>query len=197
MPFMTLTLILFLIMDPIGNVSSFLTMVKGIEPKRQKFIVIREMLFALCFMLFFNFFGEFIFSLLQISETTVKIASGVILFIVSVQILFPQLHGIREGIAEGEPFIIPLAIPLIAGPSLLATIMLYARTEASISKMLFAIFIAWVLASLVLLSAGPLQRLLGRSGLMACEKLMGMVLVLLAVQRFLDGVTLCYQNCTP
>lgn len=197
MPLLTLSLILFLIMDPIGNISSFLKMVRGIDPKRQKLIVLREMFFALGFMLFFNFFGEFIFSILKISETTVMIASGVILFIASVQILFPKLHGIREEIEEGEPFIIPLAIPLIAGPSLLATIMLYARTEASLPKMLAAIFIAWGFASAVLLSARRLQKILGPAGLMACEKLMGMVLVLLAVQRFLDGISECVATCAP
>src|SRR5437879_3604114 len=100
MSLLTVSLVLFLIMDPIGNVSSFLTMVKGIDPARQKNIVLREMFIALAFMILFNYIGEFIFSLLQISETTVKIASGVILFIISVQILFPNLHGIREHIQE-------------------------------------------------------------------------------------------------
>lgn len=197
MSLLTLSLVLFLIMDPIGNVSSFLTMVKGIEPRKQSKIVLREMGIALLFMLLFNYLGEFIFNLLQISETTVTITSGVILFIIAVQILFPQLHGIRENIPEEEPFIIPLAIPLIAGPSLLATIMLYAHTEENLLTMLLAILIAWTGAVFVLLSARFLHRILGVNGLMACEKLMGMILVLLAVQRFLDGVNLCVSTCVP
>jgi multiple antibiotic resistance protein len=198
MELLTVSLVLFLIMDPIGNIASFLTMVKGIEPKKQKTIVIREMLIALAFMILFNYIGEYIFVLLDISETTVKIASGVILFIISVQILFPQLRGgMRENIPEEEPFIIPLAIPLIAGPSLLATIMLYAHMEDKLHTMLIAILIAWIAAVIVLLPARFLHRVLGVNGLMACEKLMGMVLVLLAVQRFLDGVSQCVVTCTP
>jgi len=188
MSVLSISLVLFLIMDPIGNVSSFLTMVRGIEPKRQTFIVIREMLIALLFMVLFNYLGEYIFEWLQVSETTVRISSGVILFIVAVQILFPQLKGIRDNIPEEEPFIIPLAIPLIAGPALLATIMLYAHMEENLHTMLLAILVAWFASVIVLLSSRYLYRILGVNGLMACEKLMGMVLVLLAIQRFLDGV---------
>ena len=189
MSLLTISLVLFLIMDPIGNVSSFLKMVRGIDPKKQSAIVLREMLIALLVMLLFNFAGEYIFHWLQVSEATVRLSSGVILFLVSVQILFPKLNGIRESVPEEEPFIIPLAIPLITGPSLLATIMLYARIVESVPVMLFAILIAWSASVAILLSSRLLFRSLGVNGLMACEKLMGMVLVLLAVQRFLDGVS--------
>lgn len=185
----TIALVLFLIMDPVGNVSSFQKMVTGSTPKRQALIVIREMFIALGFMLLFNWIGEHIFTLLQISETTVRISSGLILFLVAVQILFPKQTGIRESVREGEPFVIPLATPLIAGPSLLATIMLYARMEPSVLVMLGAILIAWLCAVVILLSSRFLVRVLGINGLMACEKLMGMVLVLLAVQRFFDGIS--------
>jgi len=184
-------------MDPIGNISSFLKMVHGIEPKRQSIILFREMLIALGFMMLFNFIGEFIFNLLQISETTVKLSSGVILFLIAIQILFPKQGGIRETVREEEPFIIPLAIPLIAGPSLLATIMLYARLEPSVSVMIFAILIAWFAAFIVLLSSRMMFRILGLNGLMACEKLMGMVLVLLAIQRFFDGVSQFLTDFNP
>lgn len=188
MSLLTVSLVLFLIMDPIGNVSSFLKMVRGIDPKRQKIIVIREMLIALLFMILFNYFGEVFFDLLKLSETTVRLSSGVILFLIAVQILFSHLNSVRSRVSEGEPFIIPLAIPLIAGPSLLATIMLYAHMEESRTIMLAAILIAWLAAVIVLLSSRGLYRVLGDNGLMACEKLMGMILILLAIQRFLDGI---------
>ncbi|NGX43736.1 MAG: hypothetical protein K940chlam7_02036 [Chlamydiae bacterium] len=188
MSLLSISLVLFLIMDPIGNVSSFLFMVRGIEPKRQAQILVREMLIALLTMMAFNFLGEYIFNLLELSETTVRISSGVILFLVALQILFPTLDGYRENLPQEEPFIIPLAIPLIAGPSLLATIMLYAHMEESQPLMLGAILIAWAAAVAVLLSSRYLFRALGPNGLMACEKLMGMVLILLAIQRFLDGI---------
>ena len=175
-------------MDPVGNISSFLSLMKGIEKRKQLKILAREMLIALGMMLLFNFIGEGIFNVLKISEVTVKLSSGLILFLVALQILFPTLNSIRQNLPKGEPFIIPLAIPLIAGPSLLATILLFSRAEESLLMMLGAIMIAWSIAFLVLLSSHLLYRLLGTNGLVACEKLMGMILVLLAIQRFLDGV---------
>jgi len=188
MTLFNITLVLFLIMDPIGNISPYLSMVKHLEPAKQKKVLIREMLIALATMLFFLFLGEWIFDLLHLSEPTVKLSSGVILFIIALQILFPHLSSLRQNLPQEEPFIIPLAIPLIAGPSLLATIMLYAHMEQTQSIMLGAVLIAWIAALIVLLSSGFLDRILGTRGLMACEKLMGMILVLLAIQRFLDGV---------
>ena len=175
-------------MDPVGNISSYLSLVKGIKRPKEIKILGREMLIALALMLVFNFIGEGIFNVLQISEITVKLSSGLILFLVALQILFPTLNSIRQNLPKGEPYLIPLATPLIAGPSLLATIMLFARAEDSMVVMLEAIFAAWFIAFLVLLSAHFLYRILGNNGLIACEKLMGMILVLLSIQRFLDGI---------
>jgi multiple antibiotic resistance protein len=188
MTLFSISLALFLIMDPLGSISSFLKMVEGIDPKRQRLIIVREMLIALLVMVLFNYIGEGIYELLQVSDPAVKLSSGVILFITAVQILFPNLTNIRDKLPKEEPFIIPLAIPLIAGPSVLATIMLYAHMEQSQPVMLFSILCAWTGALLVMLASKPLHRALGENGLMACEKLMGMVLVLIAIQRFLDGV---------
>jgi len=188
MTIFSITLVLFLIMDPIGNIASYLKMVDGIDPKKQRLILLREMLIALLVMVIFNYIGEGIYDLLQISDPAVRLSSGVILFLISVQILFPNLTGLRENLPKEEPFIIPLAIPLIAGPSVLATIMLYAHMEQSQPVMLVSILCAWIAALLVMLASKPLYKAMGENGLMACEKLMGMVLVLIAIQRFLDGV---------
>ncbi len=188
MTIFSITLVLFLIMDPIGNIASYLKLVDGINPKKQRLILLREMLIALLVMVIFNYIGEGIYDLLQISDPAVRLSSGVILFLISVQILFPNLTGLRENLPKEEPFIIPLAIPLIAGPSVLATIMLYAHMEQSQPVMLVSILCAWIAALLVMLASKPLYKAMGENGLMACEKLMGMVLVLIAIQRFLDGV---------
>lgn len=185
---LTLILTLFFIMDSIGHISSYLTMVKGLNPARQRAIIIREMLLALLVMIFFNYIGEYVLAQLKISEPTVRITSGIILFLVAIKILFPSKDSPRANLPPGEPFLIPLAIPLIAGPSLLATIMLYAHTEPSQWTMLSSIFIAWLASVIVLLSASPLRRLLSDNGLIACERMTGMILVLLAIQRFLEGV---------
>jgi multiple antibiotic resistance protein len=186
----TIALILFLIMDPVGNISSFLGLVKDVPAKQRRKIVIREMLIALAAMLLFNFIGEAIFRILDVSETTVRLASAVILFLVAIKILFPSIDSLRANLPTGEPFITPLAIPLTAGPSLLATIMLFASLEPSVLLMVTAILIAWAAAVLVLLSGARLQKLLTPNGLMACERLMAMVLIMIAIQRFLEGIQL-------
>jgi multiple antibiotic resistance protein len=184
----SITVVLFIIMDPVGNIPSYLTLVKDLSPERRRYVLIREMLIALAFMLVFNFIGEYIFSILELSDTAVKLSSGLILFLTAIKILFPAANSFRMNLPKGEPFIIPLAVPLIAGPSLLATIMLYAKMETSILMMMEAIVIAWVLALLVLLAGPRLNRYLGNNGLKAFERLMAMVLVMLAIQRFMEGI---------
>lgn len=187
-PLFTLIVILFLIMDPIGNITSFLQLVDDLPPKKVRWIVFREMLIALAFMLIFNFLGEFIYLVLKLDKQTVELASAVILFLTAIKILFPSSNSLRANLPKGEPFIIPLAVPLIAGPSLLATIMLLAHIETSQPAMLIAILIAWTAGMVVLLFARQLQRILGQNGLMAGERLTGMLLVMLAIQRGLEGV---------
>jgi multiple antibiotic resistance protein len=187
---MTLTITLFLIMDSLGNISSYLTLMKDLAPARKRYVLFREMFIALGVMLFFNFLGEYIFQFLEISETSVRLATGVILFLTAIKILFPSTNSLRSNLPHGEPFITPLAIPLVAGPSLLATIMLYAHMETSISAMLAAIFIAWIGTVIVFLFASTLLRYLGKNGLMACERLTGMILVMIAIQRFAEGIQL-------
>ena len=184
----SIAVVLFLIMDPVGNIASYLSLTRELQPKRRTWVLIREMAIALVLMLIFNFIGEYIFSLLEISEITVRLASGAILFLVAIKILFPSTNSFRSNLLKGEPFIVPLAIPLVAGPSLLATIMLYANMESSETVMLAAIFVAVFAAFLVFLLAPYIFRLLGNNGLLALEKLMGMILVLMAVQRFADGI---------
>lgn len=195
MSFFNLVVILFLIMDPIGNISSSLSLLEGTPAKKRTWIIIREMLIALAVMIVFNFFGDFLFQILKVSDTTVRITSGVILFLIAIKILFPTTDSLRANLPEGEPFVTPLAIPLVAGPSLLATIMLFTNIEQSEFYMLSAIFLAWLAALGVLLVGKPLQRVLGTSGLTACERLMGMILVMLAIQRFLEGIQQFVKSC--
>lgn len=187
---LTLTVTLLLIMDPLGNVISFLTLMKGLSPARQRYVLFREMLIALGVMFLFYYLGEYIFLFLQVSEASVRLATGLILFITAIKILFPASNSLRSYMPPGEPFITPLAIPLIAGPSLLATIMLYAHMEECQMPMIAAMLIAWMAAIAVFFCAGKLQHYLGKSGLMACERLTGMILVMIAIQRFAEGIQL-------
>jgi multiple antibiotic resistance protein len=181
-------------MDPIGNVSSYQSMVKELDSKRQSKIIFREMLIALAAMITFNYLGEFIFDFLDLSETTVRLSSGIILFLIAIKILFTSTDSPRANLPKGESFIFPLAIPLIAGPGLLATVMLFAHLEPYQSVMLAAILIAWIFSAIILYFSGTIKRFLGDNGLMACERLIGMVLVLIAVQRFLEGILLFWAT---
>lgn len=190
MTLFTLFLILFLIMDPLGNIGPYLRLVNTLPETRQRWIILREMVFALLLMLLFHEIGEWLFAALHMSEVALRIASGLILFLAALKILFPTEDSPRSQLPEGEPFLIPLAVPFIAGPPLLATIMLYAHLETSRPLMLSAIFFAWVAATAVFLAARPLQRILGHNGLIACERLMGMVLIILGIQRFAEGLQL-------
>lgn len=194
MSLFSITLILFLIMDPVGNISSYLSLTKEIDPQRHHRVVIREMFIALAAMIFFNYLGEFIFSFLGLSETTVRLSSGVILFLIAVKILFTSPDSIRANLPPGESCIFPLAIPLIAGPALLATIMLFAHMEPYQSVMLAAIVLSWLATGLILYFSPTIKRILGNNGLMACERLIGMVLVLIAVQRLLEGIMLFWST---
>jgi len=185
---LTVTLTLFFIMDPLGNVQPFLTLMQDTDPKRQRLVMLREMLIALVIMILFNYLGEILFKYLELSEPGVRIASGVILFLIAIKIMFPGQDSLRLHLPPGEPFIIPLAIPLIAGPGVLATIMLFAHLETCQPLMLSSIVIAWLCCCIVFLVSPYLNRWLGKNGLVACEKLVGMVLVMLAIQRFMEGV---------
>jgi multiple antibiotic resistance protein len=185
-------------MDSIGNVSYFLEILKDIDPKRQKMIIIREMLIALVTMILFYFIGNFLLEQLEVSETTVRVASGVILFLVAIKILYPSTPSLRASLRmEGEPFIVPMAIPLIAGPSVLATIMLYAHDDELSKYVLPAIAIAWVFSVIILLLSPYLEKFLGKNGLTAFERLLGMVLVLLSIQRLLEGIQLFTKVYAP
>lgn len=194
MSLLTISLILFLIMDPVGNISSYLSLTEGLNPARRRLVLLREVGIAMTAMLLFNYLGEYIFDLLAISRSTVCLVCGAVLFLIAIKILFPSKDGLRTNLPKGEPFITPLAIPLLAGPSLLATIMLFADLQSSQSLMLFAIVIAATGSFAVLLIAPYLLRFLGNNGILALEKLMGMILVLLAIQRLTEGVQHFYSS---
>lgn len=190
MTLFNIVIVLFLTMDPIGNINSYLSLVSDLPKKRQNYVIIREMLIALSVMIGINYFGELLFSFLDLTETTVRISSGIILLLIAIKILFTSNDSPRSNILQGEPFIFPLAIPLIAGPALLATIMLYSHLETCQSIMLGAILIAWAIASIILFCSKSIKKILGENGLMAIERLIGMVLVLIAIQRFMEGILL-------
>ncbi|HEY3488154.1 MAG TPA: MarC family protein [Gammaproteobacteria bacterium] len=183
-------LLLFLVIDPLANIPFFLTALKEVKPKRHKAIILRELLIALAVMVSFLFAGRYLLRLLQISEPALSIAGGIILFLIAVKMIFPpQRGGLHEEI-QGEPFVFPLAIPFIAGPSALATILLLSSREPERwGDWLMALLLAWAAAAVILYSGiDRLARLMGPRGLIAVERLMGMLLTLIAVQMFMSGI---------
>jgi multiple antibiotic resistance protein len=181
--------VLFFVMDPLGNIPIFLSLLKDIEPKRRWKIISRELLIALVILLIFLFFGQQLLNLLQLESESVSIAGGIILFIIGIRMVFPSRGGIMGDQLEGEPFIVPLAIPLIAGPSTLATLMLFVHSDpTNMLNWLSVLLIAWTITAVILLSAPIFYKILRKRGLAAIERLMGMILIMISVQMFVTGV---------
>ncbi|MDP1607970.1 MAG: YhgN family NAAT transporter [Chlamydiales bacterium] len=182
---------LFLLMDSVGNIPFYISFLKGISPHRQRIIIIRELLIALGIIMVFNFIGERLMDFLKVREDTVQISGGIILFLLALKMVFPTRHdeSLNELPHTSEPFIVPLAVPLVAGPSVLAAVMIYAKQEENHLIMLSAIFLAWTASLLILLASSFLERILGWRGILALERLMGLILTLIAIQMFLNGVS--------
>ncbi|HEY6893430.1 MAG TPA: YhgN family NAAT transporter [Rhodanobacteraceae bacterium] len=182
--------LLFLIMDPLGNIPLFLSLLRNVEPKRRQLVLVRELLIALVVLFVFLFGGTYLLHVLQLKQESVSIAGGIVLFLIGVRMVFPPKEGIfGGGDAEREPFIVPMAIPGIAGPSAVAAVMLLANSYPGRTvDWSVALFVAWLATAVILLSSTYLFRCLGTSVLVAVERLMGMLLVALSVQMFLDGV---------
>jgi multiple antibiotic resistance protein len=180
---------LFLIMDPLGNIPVFISVLNQIEPQRRRRVLIRELLFALGIMLIFLFFGQYLLDFLHLKQESISIAGGIVLFLIALRMIFPVEGGLMGHQPEGEPFIVPLAIPLFAGPSILAALLLLVRSQPGRMKdWTIALVAAWAVSAIILLSSNLFNRLLKERGLIAIERLMGMLLVTLSVQMFLDGV---------
>jgi len=180
---------LFLIMDPLGNIPIFLSVLAKVAPERRRKILIRELFIALAVMLVFLFAGPPILKVLGLSSEAVTIAGGLVLMIIAIRMIFPSRGGIM-GDEEGdeEPLVVPMAVPLIAGPSVLATLVLL--TESGPDRTIYwlaALFGAWLLTALILLSSQFFFKILGNRGLKAIERLMGMILVSISVQMLLNG----------
>ncbi len=189
-------LLLFLVIDPVGNIPAFLFILQGVPEQRHRRIILRELFIALVALVVFLFAGQYILAALQISQASLGAAGGIILFLIALRMIFPVPKGVFGEEADvGEPFIVPLAIPLIAGPAAMATLMLLMARDPTLWPVwLIALLVAWSISGLILLSADRLARLLGRRTLIAIERLMGLVLTAVAVQMFIDGVGQAYRT---
>lgn len=186
-------------MDSIGNVPIFISLLKDLPPKRQRIVILRELIIALGIILIFYFIGNYFLEALGISDTSLRISGGLVLFLIALKMIFPGKQNPNDTAKQVEPFVVPLAIPLVAGPAILAAVMIYSGQELPAIYTLSAIIIAWIFTTVILIAAPFLQKILGEKGLIALERLMGLILILIAVQMFLDGVSgfvVCHQ-CIP
>ena len=183
--------LLFLVMDPLGNIPVFLSVLEDVAPERRTRVLLRELVLAFLVLLFLLFFGQYFIGFLQLTEHSIRIAGGIILFLIALKMVFPVRRAAwASDELQGEPLLVPLAIPMVAGPSAMAVVMLLSSNDPDrMPSWVLALFAAWLLSSLILVSATALKRFLGRRGLIAMERLMGMLLIALSVQMLLEGVT--------
>jgi multiple antibiotic resistance protein len=189
MSFWSAVILLFLVLDPLGNVPIFVSVLARVEPRRRTRVVARELTIALAVLLVFLVAGEWVLRLLQVTDPALTIAGGVILFLIALRMIFAGPEAVFGEEPGEEPFIVPLAVPLVAGPSALAMVLLLvARDPARIAMWLAALLMAWLATSVILLLSAPLSRALGSRGLAAMARLMGLILVTVAVQLLLNGL---------
>ena len=182
-------LLLFLILDPLGNIPVFLSILRRLPPRRQRVVIARELLIALGVLMVFLWGGQYVLEVMHLRQESVAIAGGIVLFLIGLRMIFPPPEGLMGELPEGEPFIVPLAIPMVAGPSGMAAVMLMGSQDPGrMGDWSLALMIAWGATAAILFSATYLYRWLGTRVLIAIERLMGMLLVALSVQMLLDGV---------
>jgi multiple antibiotic resistance protein len=180
---------LFLVMDPLGNVPLFLSVLKAVPPHRRRLVLVREILIAFAVLVVFLLLGGGLLRFLGLEPEAVSIAGGIVLFLIALRMIFPGQGSPSGDALEGEPFVVPLAIPLVAGPSALATLLLLQSAPgATLHELMLAVTIAWGFSAVILLSSTSLYRVLGERGLIAMERLMGMLLVMVSVQMLLNGL---------
>ena len=183
------TILLILVLDPFGNLPLVVSSLARVPEPRHARVVLRECTFAYVILVAFMVGGRTFLSWLQLTDVSLSIAGGIILFLIALRMVFPHKDGIFGDTRGGEPFLVPLAVPSIAGPSALATVMLMAsRDPAHLGTWVLALTIAMAVTTVVLLAAGRLKAVLGERVIDAFERLMGLMLTALAVEMLLNGV---------
>ncbi|WP_447587921.1 MarC family protein [Aquipseudomonas campi] len=184
-----IAVLVFLVTDPFGNIAIYLAALKNVAPERRLRVVVRELLFALALLILFLTFGDKILSGLGLSREATAIAGGIILFVIAMRLIFPSPQGVLGDLPDGEPMLVPMATPAVAGPSALAVLMTLRNThEGPLWELYVAVGLAWLATALILLQASWLQRFLGPRGLTAVERLTGMLLIMLSVDMLLDNL---------
>ena len=187
-------LLLFLILDPLGNIPVFLGLLKPLPEARRRIVLARELVIALVVLLAFMWGGKYVLEAMHLRQESVSIAGGIVLFLIGIKMIFPSSEGMFGEVPDGEPFIVPMAIPLVAGPSGMAAVMLLGSQDPGrMGDWTLALVLAWLGTAALLFSATFLYKVLGMRVLVAVERLMGMLLVAISVQMLLDGVATYFR----
>ncbi|MEM8628800.1 MAG: MarC family protein [Chlamydiota bacterium] len=184
---------LFLIMNAVGQIPLFLAILAPYQARKQTFLILREMMIALCILLVFTFFGESVLFYLGITHSVIGMAGGILLFLVSLDMVFPKEKDI-ESLTKFEPMVVPLAIPVITGPGAITMSMTFASQTNSPLFVSLAVLLAWVPSVLILIFSPYIQRFLGEKGMQAVERLGGMLVILIAIQMFSSGIIQMVQE---
>ncbi len=188
------TILLFLVMDPFGNAPVFLCVLKNVPAQKKTRSIARELLIALAVLILFLLIGPHILTVLHISEPSLRITGGIILFMIAIKMIFGAPEEMYAKNPAGEPFIVPLAIPCLAGPSAIATVMLLTGQQPNRwLEWLLALILAWFATSIILLLSTKLDHILGERGMSALQNLMGLILTALAVEMFLEGIRTAFH----
>jgi len=187
--FLSAVVLLILVLDPVGNLPLVSSLLARVEPRRRRRIVLRECAIAYVILLAFMFGGQRLLDLMHLSEISLSIAGGVILFMIAIRMVFGTAEGTFGDTLDKEPFIVPLAVPFIAGPSALATVMLMvSREPAKTLTWVAALTIVMLLTAAVLAAGERIERLIGKRAVQALERLMGLILTAIAVEMLLGGI---------
>jgi MarC family membrane protein len=189
MNFVSAAILLFLVMDPLGNILLFVAALQHVAPERRARVVARELVIAYGVLVLFLFTGEHLLGWLGISGQALTIAGAIVLFLIALRMVFPSAENSLAEHVSGEPLLVPLAVPYVAGPSALATLLLLmSREPTRWPEWLGALTCAWLVSAAILVMGARIGRFFGERGLRALERLMGLLLVALAVQMFLEGL---------
>lgn len=200
-------ILLVLVLDPFGNIPLVLSTLGRVGEQRRRRVILRECAIAYAVLLLFLFAGRPLLELMRLSETAIGLAGGLILFIIALRMVFNHPEGplgqtggvgTADDPLDREPFIVPLAIPAIAGPSALATVIVFTSREPQRwPEWMLAISLAMGVSVIVLLMAARISRFIGKRGVNAMERLMGLILTAIAVEMLLAGITAYVHSLRP
>ena len=189
--------LLLLVLDPLGNIPFVLSLLRNVPKERRARIILRECAVAVLVLIGFLLVGDWLLRAMRLTDPALEIAGGLILFLIAMRMVFPPSsyvgHELAEHETDGEPFVVPLAIPMIAGPSALATVLLASRQSGQVMLWVGAIVLASVINALFLLASGWFARLFGKAGMLALERLMGLILTTMAVQMLISGIRIAFH----